>query len=188
MRVGIDLDGVCYDFAESFVRYLRHSGNTHYDIVDGEPDKWYFYKDWGMTTEEFLQHCHDGADAGIIFRTGFQRDGASTAIAFMKALGHSIHIITDRSFGSTPSVSEHNTESWLKECGIVYDTLTFSADKTCVQTDVFIEDKLENYDALVGVGVDCYLVNRPWNQNGGDSRKRVESILEFARVVTEMPV
>ncbi|UUG69412.1 5' nucleotidase [Streptomyces phage Sham] len=188
MRVGIDLDGVCYDFAESLRMYLKYSGNTHYNIVEGEPDKWHFYLDWGMTTEEFIKHCNDGADCAIIFHLGDQRDSASVCIDWLRRLGHSIHIITDRSFGTSPSVSESNTKRWLYQHGFEYDTLTFSADKTCVPTDVFIEDKLENYDALVAAGVDCYLVDRPWNQDPGDSRKRVKSIIEFAKIVAEMPV
>lgn len=187
MRVGIDLDGVCYDFAEAFVRYLRYSGNTDYDIVDGEPDKWYFYKDWGMSTQSFLQHCHDGADAGIIFGEGGQRDNASRAVNRISRHGHSIHIITDRSFGTTPAVSEKNTRLWLDQNGFVYDTIDFSADKTCRKTDVFIEDKLENYDALVEAGVDCYLVNRPWNTKR-DKRKRVFDIEHFADLILNKPI
>lgn len=189
MRVGIDLDGVCYNFAESFINYMN--GIDHpYSIpqYDGEVDKWYFYRDWGMPDNEFVQHCHNGADDMVIFRQGGQRDNASEAIDFMRSFGNTIHIVTDRSFGTTPESSESNTKWWLFSHGIQYDTLDFSADKTVVPTDVFIEDKLENYDALVAAGVDCYLVDRPWNQDPGDSRKRVKSIIEFAKLVSEMPV
>jgi hypothetical protein len=189
LRVGIDLDGVCYDFAESLRCYLYENDlSKSYSIIDGEPDKWHFYLDWGMTVDDFLKHCHNGADAGWIFGSGEPRDDAPSALEFMKAFDNTIHIITDRSFGSTPEISEKNTKQWLDVWGFEYDTLTFSADKTSVPTDIFIEDKLENYDALVAAGVDCYLVDRPWNQDNSKYRKRVRSIQQFATLVGCMSV
>ena len=186
MRIGIDLDGVCFDFADSLRRYLyatQQNGNL--TISEGEPNQWDFYHDWGLSVEEFVQMCHDGADAGYVFR-GDCRDMAPSAINFIKSLGHTIHIITDRQFGTYPAVSHRNTREWLEQHDIKYDTLTFSADKTAVKTDMFIEDKLENYDALVSAGVDCYLVDRPWNQDAGDNRKRIKSIQEFATIIGDM--
>lgn len=189
MRVGIDLDGVCYDFADSFIRYMNTIDHS-YTIPEysGDVDKWYFYRDWGMTDEEFVRHCHNGADDMFLFRNGAQRDDASQAINFMRDFGNTIHIVTDRSFGTTPESSEDNTRWWLFSQGIHYDTLTFSADKTIVPTDVFIEDKLENYDALIAAGVDCYLVDRPWNQDDSVYRKRTKSIQQFATLVGFMSV
>lgn len=184
MKVGFDLDGVCYDFAESLRTYLRAADlDNNYSIYDGEVDKWHFYLDWGMTLEEFIDHCNKGADLQWIFGYGHPRDNAPDAMNFVKNLGNTVHIITDRSFGSWPIVSERNTKQWLTAYGFEYDTLTFSADKTCVETDMFIEDKLENYDALDAAGVEVYLVDRPWNQDVGDSRRRVKSVQEFATIV-----
>lgn len=184
MRVGIDLDGVCYDFAESFRSYLRAADlYKNYNVVEGEPDKWHFYLDWGMSLDEFLAHCNKGADLGWIFGWGEPRDSAPDAVNFIKRFGNSVHIVTDRAFGTTPEISENNTKQWLNYHDFEYDTLTFSADKTCVKTDLFIEDKLENYDALDAVGVEVYLVDRPWNLDSGDSRRRVKSIQEFATIV-----
>lgn len=190
MRVGIDLDGVCYNFAASFRRYIISETGTKYNVPanDDEVDKWHFYRDWGIADEEFVQYCHNGVDDGVIFGWGPQRDQASEAIRFMKAFGNTIHIITDRSFGTTPESSEIVTKRWLFDQGITYDTLDFSADKTSVPTDVFIEDKLDNYDALVAAGVDCYLVDRPWNQDDSKYRKRVRNIQQFATIVGVMSI
>lgn len=184
MRIGVDLDGVVYDFADSFRRYLVLSGvSKRYDISEGEPDKWHFYRDWGMTDEEFVAYCHLGVDAGIIFGQGEPRDCAPGAINFMRKCGNTIHIITDRSFGNNPWSSAEATKRWLHGYEIEYDTINFSADKTIVPTDIFIEDKLENYDALTKAGVECYIVDRPWNQDPDDDRNRIKSIQEFATIV-----
>jgi uncharacterized HAD superfamily protein len=67
-----------------------------------------------------------------------------------------------------------------------YDELHFTADKTSANCDFFIEDKLENYDALILAGVKAYLLNRPWNQvPGGDGRNRINDISEYVDAVAE---
>jgi hypothetical protein len=186
LKVGIDLDGVCFDFAASLRRYLVASKkDADLTIQPGEPSRWEFYLDWGLEEWEFIDVCNDGVDAGYIFSGGYI-DMAPSAINFIRSLGHSIHIVTDRQFGQYPETSHKATKNWLWEHDIEYDTLTFSADKTCVKTDMFIDDKLSNYDALVAAGVDCYLVDRPWNQDPGDDRKRLKSIQEYATIIGNM--
>ena len=187
MRVGIDLDGVCFDFAASLLRYALHEG---YEFPEGfhahgEPKEWAFYEGWGLSLEEFLQMCHDGADAGFVF-SGPVRPGVKDAFDIIRDLGHEIIIITDRAFGTDPSVSQELTRNWLAEHGLTYDELHFSGDKTIVPTDFFIEDKLSNYDALAAAGVEVYLVDRPWNQvDETDARRRVDGIREYARILDQ---
>lgn len=186
MRVGFDLDGVLYNFGDSVKRYLDHIGQGH--IWKSGPTElpfWDFYKDWGWTGQQFVEMCNDGADAGFIF-TGPARDNAVDAVGRVARLGHEVIIITDRQFGSTPEVSHKNTENWLSEHGIEYDELHYSADKTVAKTDMFVEDKLENYDALVAAGVHTFLINRPWNVvDGGDLRMRINDVSEYADFVEE---
>lgn len=163
-----------------------------YGWKDGhaENDHWDFYKYWHMTREEFTQICHDGVDAGYIFY-GDARPGAAEAVERVARLGHEIIIITDRQFGTTPQASHAATEIWLRQHGIEYDELWFSADKTCAHTDMFVEDKLENYDNLTAAGVDCYLINRAWNLVPGDNRKRINDISDYADAVdlaTAVPI
>lgn len=177
MRIGWDLDGVEYDFAESVRRTVQHFG-LDLPLCEGEPTNWYFYRAWGLSDADFVDLCHRGADAGIIF-AGDRRPDGLESIRRVRAAGHSVHIITDRSFGSHPSISEKATRLFLEEHGYEYDSLTFSADKTVVSTDYFIEDKIENYDALERVGTKAYLINRPWNMQS-DTRRRINSISEFA--------
>lgn len=181
-RVGWDLDGVEYDFAESVRRTVKHFGmDSKFRLCEGEPASWYFYRGWGMSDKEFVDLCHKGADAGLIF-SGPRRNGGLEAMRRVRNAGHEVHIVTDRSFGSHPAVSEKITRLFLEEHGYEYDSLTFSADKTIVRTDFFIEDKLQNYDALDAVGTDVYLVNRPWNLEA-DNRRRVNDLSEFADIV-----
>ena len=185
MRVGFDLDGVLYDFGDSVVRYLESIGRsyTHKDEAD-EPHSWDFYEHWGMDRNEFTQHCHDGADAGFIF-CGGTRPGAVEAVWKVKDMGHEIIVITDRQFGTTPSVSHKNTINWWNDNGFPpYDELHFSADKTSAPTDIFVEDKLENYVALHQAGTMCWLITRPWNMHDPDRVMwRLDDISQYPDVV-----
>lgn len=192
-RVGFDLDGVLYNFGDSVKRYLDHIGKGHIWKSGPTPAPfWDFYKDWihdetkkPWTGGQFVELCNDGADAGFIF-CGPAREGAVEAVGRVASLGHEIIIITDRQFGTTPKSSHNNTTEWLAQHGIEYDELVFSADKTCVPTDFFVEDKLENYDALVAAGVNTFLINRAWNVvDGGDARQRISSVTEYADWIEE---
>lgn len=189
MRVGFDLDGVGFNFGDSCHRYLDSIGEGHLWKSGPTPDPyWDWYKDWGWTTEQFIEFCNAGADAGYIF-SGPVREGFVEAVQAAALLGHEIIIITDRAFGKTPSVSENLTCEWLAEHGIEYDELIFSANKACVPTDMFIDDKLANYDVLRKAGTDVYLLNRPWNQLPvEDYRQRIDTLSDYVRAIAKNTV
>lgn len=179
-RVGVDLDGVCYDFSASVREYLTHIGWAH---SCPEPTRWEFYEDWGLSLGGFLDICHDGVDAGVIFSYGDPYPRVREALRLIRAKGHTIHIVTDRSFG-TNGASEAATRSWLDRHDLPFDSLTFSADKTVVRLDAMVDDKLANYDALDKAGVDVRLLTRAWNRaDDFVPRQRVLDLLHFAEVV-----
>lgn len=180
LRIGRDLDGPHYNFGDSVRRYLDSIGRTFGWKDNGpEPHHWNFYEYWQMTLDEFKQICNDGADAGYIF-CGPIREGAKESWLRDMQYGDTI-VITDRQFGTTPEVSEKNTVEWLRQHGLYYDELWFTADKTVTPTDIMIEDKIENYDALENAGTESWLINYPWNQvEGGDNRRRVDTMSEFS--------
>lgn len=184
MITGWDIDGVGFTFGDSCHRYLEHIGQGHLWKSGPTPNPyWNWYEDWGWTLEQFLEFCNAGADAGFIL-SGPVREGYQEGIEAVAKMGHDIVVITDRAFGSHPGVSHKLTEEWFQEHDIYYDELIFSRDKTCRWTDVFIDDKLENYDALVGAGTKAFLLNRPWNQvEGGDARNRIDTIEEYVQSI-----
>jgi FMN phosphatase YigB (HAD superfamily) len=185
-RVGIDLDGVCYDFAGSVWRYLSDIGHTSAEIASkngnpSDPDIWDFYKKWGMDLDDFLKHVHEGVDKGHIFR-GPCRLGVKESLNLLLKNGHTIVIVTDRSQGSTPESAKSATKHWLLEHELPYHELHFSVDKTGFDTEYFVEDRIKNYDALEAAGVKTYLVDRPWNQEK-DDRRRVDGIRHFVEKI-----
>lgn len=183
-RTGWDVDGVGHVFGDSLHNWLIFTGRGHLWKSGPNPKPyWDFFRDWGWTGKQFVEECNRAADHGFLFN-GPIRDGYYEAIERVASMGHQIVIHTDRPFGSTPEVSEAITVEWFERHGIEYDELWFGADKTSSKCDFFIDDKLENYDALVEAGINAFLLNRPWNEvEGGDARNRVNSISEYADAI-----
>jgi FMN phosphatase YigB (HAD superfamily) len=181
MRVGIDLDGVVYNWHASLRQQIMLStGRPASDFP--EPEAWSFWEAWGLTLDEFIDHCEAGVNNGIIFSWGYPFDGVRDALLRIKEAGHTIHVVTDRRAGD-PGVAARATASYLSLHGLPYDSLTFASDKTIVRLDLMVDDKLENYDALDAAGVAVYLMDRPWNQADDRERHRVQSMGEFADAV-----
>jgi hypothetical protein len=182
MRFGWDLDGCAVLFAPTLRRYLtlRH-GWTPDRCPD--PTRWEFYLDWGLSLEDFVAVCDAAADEGVLFRAQPEPGVIDAANRVLRA-GHELHIVTDRQFGA-PGRSKSLTLSWLIRHAHPYTSLTMSADKTSVPCDVFVEDKPDNYRALLAAGVDAYLLSRPWNQGTDEWRdahargRVVESVAQY---------
>lgn len=183
MRIGLDCDGVLFNFENSLRAYLRHRG---YDHPMPDPQRWYFHDDWGLTLDEFKEACNEGVNEGFVFSYGVPYEGAVEAVHRIKDAGHSVHVITARSYGN-PGVAQHATAHWLAKWNIPYDTLTFSRDKTVVPTDFMAEDNCFNYDVLDEASCYSFLIDRPWNDTAHDGifRRRVADLKEFADIVIE---
>jgi 5'(3')-deoxyribonucleotidase len=180
MRVGTDLDGVAYDFDGAYRDWLIYRG---YDPARLTPvQTWHFYREWGMSTEDFANEAHQATNAGKLFRRGYAYPGTRDALQRIVDEGHTLHVVTAREFGY-PGVVEASTRLWVVDNLPPVESVTFSADKTIARIDVMIEDKLSNYDALEAAGTAVYLMDRPWNQATDRERVRVRSMDEFADAV-----
>lgn len=187
MRVGADSDGVIDTFGDGVRDAMVARGIGH--LWKSGPTKkaiWNFYEEWGWTFAEFKELVDWGVDNGYIF-AGHWRPHAVESMGRIVAAGHSLIIITDRSWGSDPRNSQRNTIEAYARAGIEYDELHFTPDKTSVPVDVMVEDRIENYDALVSAGTPTWLINRGWNEvPGGDGRNRINCVCEYADAVIEV--
>ncbi len=182
MRVGVDLDGVVYDFGRHVRRYLvDYEGHDVQALAHLDSSN--FWIEWGWDDERFMRACDVAVDAGVLYATGEPNAGAVEALQRIADAGHELHVVTARASGTAPTAALVATESWLKAYGIPYSSLTMSVDKTIVPTDVFVEDSAQNYDTLVAAGVRAYLLNRPWNAPFNDGRRRVADVAEFADAI-----
>ncbi len=173
MRIGVDLDGVTFDFVRS-LRMEVVATTGRYRASLPTPTQWNFWHDWGMSKQEWRAHFNNGVKRGTLFGLGTRLDHGLIDQLF---LSHSIHIVTHR-----PEGAARTTETWLARHGVRYDTLTFTEDKTLVPVDVAIDDKPDNVRALLAEGTAAVLYDRPWNQEATDL-PRVGSWSEFAQHV-----
>ncbi len=191
LNIGLDLDGVVYDYAASVRQYLSVALDRPLESFP-DPTEYRFAELWcpGMSEEEFAEHIHAGVDAGVIFGFGVPYStGIASSVSRLMQLGHQVHVVTARSAGS-PGRAQEATEAWLRNHYIGYSSLTLTTDKTSVPCEVFIEDYLGNIDALEANGTTCWVVNRPWNQMPDGmadppGRYRVDSVVEAALQIAD---
>lgn len=182
MHIGFDADGVLQSFHAGCNAFLKAEGHVG---IKAEQNQWNFFEEWPeWTKSDFWKFVKRGVAANVIFNTPPLR-GAVEAVNAVKDAGHKVHIITARGWGD--GVAEAVSEKWFATHGFKYDSLTFSFDKTVVWTDMYVDDKPENIDALLDAGTDAYLLTRPWNTYVKE-RKRVRSVGDFSRKVLSIPV
>lgn len=174
LRIGLDMDGVIYDFASAWCKWVG--------IEPEPPTSWEFYEDRGFTKARYLETFREGVDAGFIFSTGKPIRGARAGIRRLRQAGHTIHIVTDRFIGSR---SQINTAFWLQAWRIPFDSLTFAHDKTLVRTDAFLDDKPGNVDALRDEGCAAFLLNLG-RKDQADHPFLIESFDQFEREVQKL--
>lgn len=160
-KLGIDLDGVCYDFPTAFRDYVLESCPDRSLPDPLLADTWDFFLDWGFSRSEFNELCKQGVDSRKIFREGRPYEDCVDVLQRLHA-NHTIHIITHRMIGE---FSIHNTVDWLREWEIPFDALTFAEDKSVVKVDLLLDDYEVNWRSSWDNGVPCVVMDRPWNRH-----------------------
>lgn len=184
MRIGIDLDGVVYDYEAAIRHYLvNHEGydDARLPRIEG----WHLWQQWGFEDAATFWAIADKAvEDGILFRWGLPCDDTVGDLQRLVDAGHTLHVITARKCVYS-GLAEGATMEWITQHLPPVESVTFSADKTIVRTDAMIEDNLDNYDALYKAGTRAYLIDRPWNtqENEWPWRRRVANIAEFVNAI-----
>lgn len=182
MRIGFDVDGVLYRLTKAYHLWVNQKLDMDLD-PEKEAETYNWFEAW-ETREEFLTNLHESVDAGHMFWTGdLYEPQIADNLRSLRAQGHTIHIVTAR-FSGVSKCSQDATRHFFKENGLIYDSMTFSWEKSVVDTDLFIEDNLGNYDDLETAGITSYLINRPYNLLD-DDRRRVNSVDEFTKLILE---
>lgn len=182
MRIGFDVDGVIYKFTKAYHLWKNQSAGMNLD-PDAEATSWDWYEEW-ETLDQFRLNLHDSVDAGLMYWQGeLYEPQIAQNLKDLRAAGHTIHVVTARFYGVS-KCSEDATKHFFAKNDLEYDTMHFSNKKDSVETDLFIEDHVKNYDALEMAGVTSYLVNRPYNLLD-DNRRRVDTVDEFTRLILE---
>lgn len=180
-HIGFDLDGVVYPFHQTYRDWLAFEGIRRREECP-DPQEWRFFERWGQTEAEFLEHYKRGVDDGFILGVGVPLEGAAEAIRRAYEHGHQVHLITDR-FVGRPGQPQRLTVNWLRDWGIPYHHLHFTADKARVRVDFHVDDKAENWLAMTQViGGGSVLLSQPWNDHVIGAR-RVNNLTEYMDII-----
>lgn len=171
MNAIVDLDDVILDFHSAFLEYgqetlgikMEASKHTYYS----------FYKDYGMTTDEFLGHV---STQDFLSRCK-PFNNAKVAIDRLRGNGKKVFIVTAR--GYLPGANKYVMD-FLTKADISVDEIIVTSDgigksfyyQKIGKIDLIIDDGFHNIeDAYKSNIVDnIYLINKPWNSlNNADS-------------------
>jgi len=179
-RIGFDVDGVIFPFADLFTDFVNDNSEFNFPY----PQTWRFFEEWGKDAGWFATwHAEFVNFNGYTSGPLIGGNGTRLALRDLRDAGHEIILVTARK--ANPGQDENikaQTIFWLDGEGIPYDELHFSSDKTSVQTDYFIEDRVENFEHILeNSDTDAYLLDQPWNRNFEDwhDNFRVGSVLEY---------
>jgi 5'(3')-deoxyribonucleotidase len=172
LRIGIDLDGVCYSFVDSFRLWAEHTAGRQF----GSIECWDFHKEWGFTTPEFLDLMESGCKAGLVFHIGSPMPGSLEGVRAIRAAGHDVVICTTRG-----DYAHDATHDWLARWGFPYDEVIITAAKGEHNLDVLLDDGPHNIAAIREAGRRGIVFDQPWNRHV--TGERVYAWPEFVEMI-----
>jgi 5'(3')-deoxyribonucleotidase len=176
MKIGIDLDGVCYPFVDEFRNWIAEQRDYRGEHLPAL--QWNFFEDWGMTAKEFNAEMRMAHEHDALWRFAHPTEGTLAALAALPALGHSIHIVTHR-----PDYAKATTERWLRDQGIPHRELIFAEDKTKWGLDVLLDDAPHNIEQARAAGIRAITFDQPWNEHV--TGERVKSWSGFVAAIKD---
>jgi uncharacterized HAD superfamily protein len=178
MRIGIDVDGVVYDWDSSARRILKRlfglniGVSQSWDHIGSRCSKEQWDELWSNHTED-------------MFTGGSYYPGAVNTIETL-AKHHEVFFIT-----ATPAAARktRGTNLFLDFHGIngVIFVNPGNNDKTLLKCDVYLDDKQETVAHYHDKGHRVLLMDRPWNQNYNNP-KEVHRVLDWLGLCLEVGV
>jgi len=184
LKIGVDLDEVVYPFVSVFRRWLVEERGIRTAEECPFPAHWGFFKEWGLTTDSFMEEFVAGVRAGYIFRTGEPIPGSIESLHGLAERGHELIFITARHVPGAECEARRATLKWLASHDVALSGLCISEDKGALQTDIFLEDAEHNYDSLEADGETMpVFLTQTWNKDHPGRRVRTwEQFSEFAEM------
>lgn len=166
IRLGLDLDGVIYNFADEFHDHIAKIKRLNPTDLKSAT-QWSFWRDWEMTDEDYYFELGKAAINGRVFRDGEIYPHALESILKLKEMGFEIVIITARFLSNNPdhmAIIRRNTENWLINNNVPFDELIIDNDKSRHSLNILIDDSIDNIESVIMKGNDAYIFDQPWNR------------------------
>lgn len=163
MRIGLDVDGVMYQWDKTARYMLRDvlpdSPYTKDGPLGVESKNWHYIKEQ-VSREHYNWLWNEGVKLGL-FRHGHMYPGTIQAVRALAKLGD-IVIITHR-----PDKAVRDTLAWLAYHELPLSEIHILSNqepKSQVRVDFFLDDKPENCVDMRQNGGEVFLMSRPWNK------------------------
>lgn len=182
LRIGVDIDGVLYPFAEQLRRYAIDVAGYHPDLP--EATSWHFHRDqWDMSDAEFTDLFQRSVADGAVFAHGDPYPGAREALADLADAGHTIVIVTARHVPGDDdgALVRAVTQQWLDTEGLCHHQVLYTDAKHLVAVDICVDDSVDQYRQLAAAGRNPWLFDRPWNRQA--EARRIHTHGDFVDVV-----
>ena len=182
MRLGIDLDGVCYDFVGALKDYAIQEGFDPKTMP--KPQCWDFPVDqWGWDWATFGAVFERGIKAGHVFHEPGPTRGTVRALERLRQ-DHEVIIVTHRSVKGAEAEAESATVKWLERYDVPHDELIITHDKVA-RVDLMLDDGPHNIKAALEAGEHAVVWDQAWNRPPYCSAltPRVKGWGEFERYV-----
>jgi len=183
-RIGLDIDGVLFPFGDRLRQYILDNSDYSEDDLSPHPNsKWEFYEVWGFDKgwyeywiEKFIQQ--NGFVEGPVI-------GGKETIAALELLPDDVEIvlITARAEHVHDRQEVINqTVQWLYDSDIPYEEIHFTSDKSSIEVDYFLDDRVENWKEMWNVST-SFLMAQPWNAEFEGDDNRVSSVAQYLNKV-----
>jgi len=181
--LGIDLDGVVYDFCGHFARFINSYTGKSLDEMPA-PKQWDFWHEWGLSFDEWFAHFNAFGNTGG-FAVGGPVDGAVESLQVLATAGHRIAIVTARGCerGARPEQAEAvrlSTVQWLRTHAIPHHDICFTNNKTLIGADLFLDDASHHLKAIQEIGKRAVCFDQAHNRDW--TGERVTSWKEFEQL------
>ncbi|MFA9565167.1 MAG: hypothetical protein ACERLM_10755 [Acidimicrobiales bacterium] len=160
--IGVDLDGVCADYAAG-LRTVR-AAMLGVEVDRLPPAATWNFEEWGLDRAGFEELHRTAVLEHRLFRDLPVIEGAAETLWRLSDAGAWVRVITHRlyqNWGHATAVSD--TVSWLDEHDIPYRDLCFLGAKPEVEADVYVDDAPHNVEALRSAGNSVIVFRQPYN-------------------------
>lgn len=178
LRIGLDIDDVLFPWSTHAHTACENAGITNGKVVT----QWGMHLDYGCTSDEVWEVINQEYVDGMLTRSPY--DGVQEILTDLRNAGHTVHLATARGFeGPLAGLVRHHTIEWLQVHEIPHDSMTFTADKSLLNVDVFLDDGIHNVEALQKAKIRAWLRDQPHNQ--ASTLPRVADLAAFANLIHE---
>ena len=162
VKVGIDIDGVCADFAPAANLWLAED-------LGMEPapiDRWDWFENYGHKGSRSWQRFWRFVAENPEWFMGLEPiEGAAREVDAIDGMGHEVIFVTARN-----ARYQDVTWRWLEANDFHPDHLVHTSQKHEVGCDIYLDDSMDNIDLLRRNDKRAVLFMQPWNSEAWWSR------------------